>query len=130
VAAGVTSDRIGTITTMRIAYVLQTLALLALLWVPSREMFFSALAVFGAGFAAADTMIAKVIPDVFGVRAIGAIMGVLTLGWRTGAAVGPAAAGFLYDLSGSYVVPFGAAPGVVLVSWALFAAATSGRARR
>jgi len=84
---------------------------------------------FGSGFAAADTMIAKVIPDVFGVRAIGAIMGVLTLGWRSGAALGPAAAGFLYDVSGLYAVPFGAAPGVVLVSWALFAVATSRRAR-
>ena len=130
VAAGAMSDRIGTMTTMRIAYAVQTLALLALLWLPSRETLFGSLAAFGAGFAAADTMIAKVIPDVFGVRAIGAIMGVLTLGWRSGAALGPAAAGFLYDLSGSYAVPFGAAPGVVLVSWALFAIATSGRGRR
>jgi len=130
VAAGAMSDRIGTITTMRIAYVVQALALLALLGLPSREALFGTLAAFGAGFAAADTMIAKVIPDVFGVRAIGAIMGVLTLGWRSGAALGPAAAGFLYDASGSYAVPFGAAPGVVLVSWALFAVATSGRARR
>jgi MFS family permease len=129
VAAGAMSDRIGTITTMRMAYVVQALALLALLWLPSREALFGALAAFGAGFAAADTMIAKVIPDVFGVRAIGAIMGVLTLGWRSGAALGPAAAGFLYDVSGSYAVPFGAAPGVVLVSWALFAVATSRRAR-
>ena len=130
IAAGALSDRIGTVTTMRIAYVVQALALLTLLWLPSREALFGSLASFGAGFAAADTMIAKVIPDVFGGRAIGAIMGVLTLGWRSGAALGPAAAGFLYDLSGSYAVPFGAAPGVVLVSWALFAVATSGRARR
>ena len=130
VAAGAMSDRIGTITTMRAAYVVQALALLALLWVPSRETLFGSLAAFGAGFAAADTMIAKVIPDVFRGRAIGAIMGVLTLGWRSGAALGPAAAGFLYDVSGSYAVPFGVAPGVVLVSWALFAVATSGRARR
>ena len=108
--AGAMSDRIGTITTMRIAFVLQTLALLALLWLPSRETFFASLAVFGAGFAAADTMIAKVIPDVFGVRAIGAIMGVLTLGWRVGAAVGPTVAGSLYDVTGSYTPVFGAAP--------------------
>jgi MFS family permease len=130
VAAGAMSDRIGTVTTMRIAYVVQALALLTLLWLPSREALFGSLAAFGAGFAAADTMIAKVIPDVFGVRAIGAIMGLLTLGWRSGAALGPAVGGFLYDLSGSYAVPFGAAPGVVILSWALFAIATSGRARR
>jgi len=52
---------------------------------------------------------------------------VLNLGWRCGAAVGPAAAGFLYDLTGSYVVPFGAAPVVVLASWGLFALGSSRR---
>jgi MFS family permease len=129
VAAGAMSDRVGTIATMRAAYTVQALALLGLLWLPTREALFGSLAAFGAGFAAADTMIAKVIPDVFGVKAIGAIMGVLTLGWRFGAALGPAAAGFLYDATGSYAVPFGVAPLVVLVSWALFAAATSRRPR-
>jgi MFS family permease len=129
VVAGAVSDRVGNIATIRAAYAVQALALLALLWLPSREGLFASLAAFGASFAAADTMIVKVIPDVFGVRAIGAIMGVLTLGWRSGAALGPAVAGFLYDATGSYAVPFGAAPLVVLVSWALFATATSSRVR-
>jgi MFS family permease len=124
-AAGVVSDRLGTIPTIRAAYVIETLALVTLLWIPSREALLASLVVFGAGFAASDTMIVKVIPDVFGMRALGAIMGVLTLGWRSGAALGPAAAGFLYDLTGSYTVAFGAAPVAVLVSWGLFALGTS-----
>jgi nitrate/nitrite transporter NarK len=61
--------------------------------------------------------------------ALGAIMGILSLGWRSGAAAGPAAAGFLYDLTGSYAVSFGAAPIIVLASWALFAVASSRRRR-
>ena len=121
IVAGAVSDRIGTLTTIRVAYVIQAMALFTLLWVPAREALLGSLAAFGVGFAAADTMIVKVIPDVFGVRAIGAIMGMLTLGWRSGAALGPAVAGFLYDLTGSYTVPFGAAPLAVLVSWRLFA---------
>jgi cyanate permease len=60
-------------------------------------------------------------------RAIGGIMGILNLGWRTGAALGPAAAGFVYDVTGSYTVPFGAAPLAVLVSWALFTLGTRSR---
>jgi MFS family permease len=124
-ASGFVSDHVGALTTIRIGYVLQILALTALLWMPTREGLLAALTVFGVGFAASDTMITKVIPDVFGVRAIGAIMGVLTLGWRTGAAVGPAAAGFLYDTTGSYAIPFGAAPVAVLASWGLFTLATS-----
>jgi len=129
VTAGALSDRIGTGLTMRIAFTVQIVSLVALLWLPSRETLLGSLAGFGAGFAAADTMIAKAIPDVFGMRAIGAIMGVLTLGWRAGAALGPVGAGFLYDATGSYAVPFGAAPLVVVASWALFAAATSRRRR-
>src|SRR5439155_4151257 len=36
-AAGVVSDRLGTITTIRVAYVIETLALVTPLWVRSRE---------------------------------------------------------------------------------------------
>jgi MFS family permease len=128
--AGAVSDRLGTRPTIGAAYLLEFLALLALLWIPSRGALLASLVAFGAGFAASDTMVAKVIPEVFGLRAIGAIMGVLTLGWRLGAALGPAAAGFLYDLTGSYTLPFGAAPVAVLVSWALFILGTRERPRR
>src|SRR5436309_2717143 len=117
----------GRLPTIRIGFVLQIVALIGVWWAPSRDTLLVALVLFGVGFAASDTMITKVIPDVFGMRALGAIMGVLTLGWRAGAALGPATAGFLYDLTGSYTVPFGAAPVAVLVSWGLFALGTSRR---
>ena len=124
-ASGAVSDRLGTVATIRAGYLAQIAALGLLLLVPSsRDMVLVSLVVFGIGFAAADTMVTKVIPDVFGVRAIGAIMGVLTLGWRAGAALGPAAAGFLYDATGSYTIPFAAAPVAVLTSWGLYALAT------
>ncbi|HTO13016.1 MAG TPA: MFS transporter [Candidatus Binatia bacterium] len=121
VGSGVVSERLGTTTTIRIGFVLQIVSLLGVWWSPSQDALLAALVLFGAGFAASDTMITKVIPDVFGMRAIGAIMGVLTLGWRMGAALGPATAGFLYDATGSYAMPFGAAPVAVLVSWGFFA---------
>jgi MFS family permease len=124
---GAVSDRFGPLPTQRVAYLVAALALLSLRWAPSHEAVLAALVAFGAGFAATDTMVVKVVPDLFGVRAIGAIMGVLTLGWRCGAALGPAAAGFVYDLTGSYDLPFGLAPAVVLASWGFFALATSQR---
>lgn len=123
-ASGAVSDRLGTFVTIRAGYTIQIAALLTLWLVPSRDVVLTSLVLFGIGFAAADTMVTKVIPDVFGVRAIGAIMGVLALGWRAGAALGPAAAGFLYDATSSYTVPFAAAPVAVLTSWGLFALAT------
>ena len=129
--SGFVSDRVGTRTTIGAAYVLEMVALVTLLWFPSRGALLASLVIFGAGFAASDTMVVKVIPEVFGLRAIGAIMGVLALGWRLGAAIGPAAAGFLYDLTGSYSIPFGAAPVAVALSWVLFTLSTSpSRGRR
>ncbi|HKA62786.1 MAG TPA: MFS transporter [Methylomirabilota bacterium] len=127
--AGMVSDRVGTRVTIGAAYVLEMLALVTLLWIPSREALLGSLVAFGAGFAASDTMVAKIIPEVFGLRAIAAIMGILTLGWRLGAAIAPALAGFLYDITGSYHIPFGAAPLAVLLSWGLFAIGTSTRRR-
>ena len=124
---GAISDRVGPLATQRGAYLVTALALLSLRWAPSHLALLAALVAFGAGFAATDTMVVKVVPDLFGVRAIGAIMGVLTLGWRSGAALGPATAGFIHDATGSYDLPFGVAPAVVLASWGFFALATSQR---
>jgi hypothetical protein len=56
--------------------------------------------------AAADTMITGH-PRRVRVAGVGAIAGVLTLGWRCGAALGPAVAGFVYDATGPYAIPFG-----------------------
>ena len=122
---GAFSDRLGPRTTIYVAYGLTAVALLALRWIPSREILLASVALFGAGFAATDTMVVKVVPDLFGLRAFGAIMGILTLGWRCGAALGPAAAGFLHDLTGSYAIAFGAAPFAVVASAVLFALGTS-----
>src|SRR2546425_6191804 len=60
VASGLVSDRIGTVTTIRLGYVLQLLALVVLLGLSSREALFGSLLVLGVGFAATDTMLAKV----------------------------------------------------------------------
>jgi MFS transporter, OFA family, oxalate/formate antiporter len=109
-------------------FALQIVALAALA-VPSPGWLPMAMAAHGFGFAGADTAIVRAIPDVFGLRALGAIMGVLALGWRCGAAVGPAAAGFLYDLVRSYAIPFGLAPGLALLSLVLITVAVSSRRR-
>ena len=129
VATGLLTDRFGTVVTIRAGYAIEIAALVALASAPGPSVFVPVMVLFGIGAASTDNAVVRVIPDVFGLRAIGGIMGLLTLGWRMGAAVGPAAAGFLYDLVGSYRVPFGAAPIVAAISWLLFALATRGSRR-
>jgi MFS family permease len=127
--SGTLSDRLGTRTTMRASYVIELAALGLLVAMPTPGLLLLAMVLFGVGAAATDNTLVKVIPDLFGLRAIGAIMGTLTLGWRSGAALGPAAAGFLYDATGSYAAPFWAAPVLVVISWILFVVASSTRRR-
>ena len=126
VSSGLLSDRIGARTTIRAAYTVELVALVVLATGPAPSVLLLVMTVFGVGAAGTDNTLVKAMPDLFGLRAIGAIMGVLNLGWRTGAALGPATAGFLYDATGSYAVPFAAAPLLVVVSWVLFWLATRG----
>ena len=125
---GIASDRLGTKTTMAVCFALQIIALTALV-IPALGLLPLVMAVYGFGFAGADTAIVRAIPDVFGLRALGAIMGILALGWRCGAALGPAVAGFTYDLTQSYAIPFGAAPALTLASSILVNLAVSSRRR-
>jgi MFS transporter, OFA family, oxalate/formate antiporter len=126
---GTAVDRMGTVTTMRVCLAVELIAVVPLLLAPHQAVLLLLLVVFGFGFAGADTVYVRAVPEVFGLRALGAIMGVLTLGWRAGAAFGPAAAGFIRDLTGSYVIPFGAAPLLVVLSFVLFVSATRAASR-
>ncbi len=120
VLGGTAADRVGTIPVMWTFYGVQAVALLPLLTTPSQSTVLAVLVVFGIGFAGADTVFAKAVPEVFGLKAIGAVFGFLALGWRWGAALGPAFAGFMHDATGSYMIPFGTAPIAVLASFVLF----------
>ena len=122
--SGAVSDRFGTRVTMRVGYVVELASLVMLAGGSAPALLLIAMLLFGFGASMTDTMIVRTVPDLFGVRALGSIMGILTLGWRSGAATGPAVAGFVYDATGSYAIPFWAAPGVVLLSWLLFTLAT------
>ena len=62
-------------------------------------------------------IVTALIGNVFGIRRVGAIMGVLAAGWALGAAIGPAMGGFIFDVSGSYAIAFAAgAAGMLLAS--------------
>lgn len=120
VIGGLAADRMGSMPIMWAGYAMQALSLIPLIVHPTQTMVLAALVLFGIGFAASDTTFAKLIPEVFGLAAIGAVFGILTLAWRWGAALAPATAGFFYDVRGSYLIPFAAAPFAIVLSFALF----------
>jgi MFS family permease len=120
VVFGALSDRLGSTAILRSCFALQIVALAVVPLGPPETVLLAMLALFGLGYTGADTVLVRVIPDVFGLRALGAITGVLTLGWRVGAAIGPPLAGFVHDAVGSYTVPFGLAPVILAVAFVVF----------
>jgi MFS family permease len=53
-----------------------------------------------------DPSLASLIGDIFGMRSIGVIMGILEIAWGAGAAIGPAIGGFVFDVNESYSIAF------------------------
>jgi MFS family permease len=123
---GAAADRFGTRRTLGACFAVQLVALAALIAGPPPWLVTVLVLSFGVGFAGTDTVVVRTVPDIFGVRALGAIMGVLTFGWRLGAGIGPAVAGFVYDATGSYTIPFAIGGVALAASFVLALAATRG----
>jgi MFS family permease len=127
--AGAAADRLGTVAIMRACVLAQEVALAVLTAGPPPWALTLVLVAFGVGASGADNAFVKMVPEVFGLAGLASVMSVLGLGWRSGAALGPAAAGFLYDVTGSYRIPFGAALLALLAGGALFLLGSRGHGR-
>ena len=62
----------------------------------------------------------KAVSDVFGLAALATIMSVVGLGWRSGAGLAPALAGFVHDVTGSYTPSFAFGVLALAAGWTLF----------
>ncbi len=117
---GVAADRLGTKSTFFLCSFLQVAALTWLLSTPSLASVYLLMVGLGMGAAGTDTTVVKAAAEVFGVRSIGATVGLLNMGWRCGATLGPAVAGFIYDATRSYTLAFALALAGLVLSSAFF----------
>jgi predicted MFS family arabinose efflux permease len=81
-------------------------AMLLLAWGKSLWLLYIFAAVFGLSFGGLDPPVTVLIGNVFGLNHIGVIIGALSAGFAAGAAVGPAFAGYIFDISGRYFFAF------------------------
>jgi MFS family permease len=120
-AVGRVSDTIGRKALAIACALLQAGALVWFMY--ARELWM--LYVFGSSFGflwgGLSTTVTALIGDIFGMRSLGAIMGVMSVGWSLGAATGPAIGGFIFDMRGSYLTAFAVGASAMLVA-TLFAA--------
>jgi MFS family permease len=105
-ALGWAADRIGNRQVFILGFALMAAALFWL--IPATET--SALYLFAAvfGFASAGCAVSEspLVAELFGLRSHGLILGVINLGFCTGAAAGPFLAGYIFDVTSSYKVAF------------------------
>ena len=103
---GRASDSIGSKKGMLIAALLMGASMLWLMGSLNLWMLFVFSMMFGFAFGATAPLNAALIGDTFGLRQIGLIMAIIEIGWELGAASGPALAGYIFDITGSYSKAF------------------------
>ena len=62
--------------------------------------------IYGFTYSGLSSSLGALVGDVFGVGSIGAIFGVLEIGWGIGASLGSAMGGLIFDYSGTYSAAF------------------------
>ena len=106
VLMGNVSDNIGRKATVIICSLLASGAMMLL--IPSQEwwMLYIFGIVFGFSMGGGDPALTALLGDMFGLRNIGKIMGVVETGWAIGAAIGPYVGGLVFDARNSYSMAF------------------------
>ncbi len=106
VLMGIIADRIGRKVTAISCVLLQAGAMMWLIWAQDLWVFYLFAMVYGLGFGGTSPVMAALVGDTFGLGELGAILGMLEVGFGVGAAIGPAIGGYIFDVSRSYFLAF------------------------
>ena len=102
IAAWWVTRRLGDRWTLLVLIVGEALGLFLFIFTTSAWAFYAVAFLFGFSFGAASPVRQAMAPPLFGLRAIGGILGFAYLAWAIGGVSGPFLAGFIFDLTGSY----------------------------
>lgn len=111
-AVGFFSDRLGGRLAYLMCFVPLTGSLLALLVADEIMLLYAVMAVYGFAHGGFFTVVSPTVADYFGLRAHGAIFGVILFFGTIGGSIGPILAGRIFDIQGSYDMAFLALAGM------------------
>ena len=104
--AGMLSDRFGRKNVLAAVYFMRGLAYLLLLIIPSVTGLWIFAVLAGFSWIASVPLTASLTADVYGLRALATISGISFMCHQVGSFVSILLAGYLYDVTGSYTIPF------------------------
>jgi MFS family permease len=121
VITGRASDKVGARQVLIASFLLQGGVLLWLTAVSGFTLFCVACAIFGFGYGGVMPQFPGITAELFGLRSLGGILGILSLTWLLGGAVGAELGNLIYDLTKphSYILAFWLGGAVFMVG-ALF----------
>jgi MFS family permease len=117
--AGVAIDRIGNRRSAIICYIM---LMAAFLWIQVAEAFWMLILfaiIYGIAHGGLFTVISPIVAEYFGVRAHGALFGIVFFSSMVGGAVGPVIAGHIFDTTSSYSLAFWVCIAVTALALAL-----------
>lgn len=104
--AGAISDRIGRKNPLALLYILRGLAILLLMNAHDPWSLYLAAAVIGFSFRATGPLTSGLCGDLFGIRSVGVIFGLVLMTHQLAGGVSAYAAGWAFDVTGSYTPVF------------------------
>jgi MFS family permease len=111
--AGILSDRFSRKNMLAAVYFLRGCAYMLLLTIPGTASLWAFASVAGFSWIATVPLTTSLTADVYGLRKLGTISGLTFLAHQVGGAVSTLMAGYLFDLTGSYSLPFAIAGGLL-----------------
>ena len=106
IGLGIIADRAGRKKVAVISTLVQAGAMLWLLWIQELWVFYLFAIIYGLGNGGLFSGVTSLLGDTFGLDRLGAILGLLEIGWGVGAGIGPLIGGFIYDTNSSYSLAF------------------------
>ena len=103
---GWVSDKIGRKVSAIACALLQSGAMVWLAWAQDLWMLYLFAVVYGFAYGGFDSPVTALVGDIFGLRSLGIIIGVLGTGWGIGAAIGPVLGGLVFDVTQTYFLAF------------------------
>ncbi|MBI2917924.1 MAG: MFS transporter [Chloroflexi bacterium] len=118
VAFGALSDRIGRKHLLALGYVFRLVGILILVAARGEAMLLAGALFLGIGFNTPGGLIPALVADVYGAVSVGLLTGTLSTMHQIAGALGVWSAGYLFDATGSYALPFLAMAALSVVSGA------------
>lgn len=118
--AGFIAQQVGPLRVMLVTYIVTGATFLLFNTVATTNMTLYVCAlILGFGFAVTLGLFPVLTSISFGVKNLGANYGAVITAYGVAAIFGPVAGGYLYDISGTYIVPFAIAGGLTLFGWSI-----------